>query len=198
MPARSAAIALVANELASRAEPEHAIGLPGVSVAIRQKASARTRKPIEVHLPVIDAAATASAALRLMRQHARSGVIAHQGGRSWLYAAPQIVVAIADNPTVRLKDIQPAVELELHRKPEPPPAAVGPLPSTTPATKRLMAALSSKAAARRVAFALGPRLIRTLDAGPRDCYCSVDGEPVADGHPGNDCPSGHRGSVRCV
>jgi hypothetical protein len=174
------------------------IGLPGVTVAIRKKASARTRKLIEVQLPVIDAAATASGALALMRRHARSGVIAHQGGRTWLYAAPQIVVAIADNPTVRLTDILPTVELELHRKTAPLMAAVGPLPSTTPATRRLMVALSSKGAARRVAFALGPGLLRLLDAGPRDCYCSVDGEPVDDGHPGADCPSGHRGSVRCV
>lgn len=167
-------------------------------MAIHKKPSARTRKPIEVQLPVIDAAATAAAALTLMRRHARSGVIAHQGGRSWLYAAPQIVVAIANNATVRLTDIQPTVELEVHRKLASPMASVGPLRSTAPATRRLMAALSSKGAARRVAFALGPRLIRTLAAGPRDCYCSVDGEPVADGHPGDDCPSGHCGSVRCV
>jgi hypothetical protein len=64
--------------------------------------------------------------------------------------------------------------------------------------KRFKTAMSRAGISRNITYALGPDLLRTLDAGPKDCYCRVDGQSVVGGRNGADCPDGHRGSVRCV
>ena len=149
--------------------------------------------PSAVTLPVIDASGSAAEALRLMRDHACSAVIAFGAGRPLLYDAAQIVIALAKDPATRLSAMTPTTELAgtatMSRVSRARVLRIG---STS---GRLRRAGASKAA---ISYRIDPFLLRRVAASPKDCYCSVDRKPVSGGSNGGDCPRGHRQSVRCV
>jgi len=177
--------------------PRHAGGHKakrrGTTVYIVHRPSMATQAPLT--LPVIAPAQSARKALLLMRQYERSGVLAFKAGRWWLYEAARVVIALSDDPAVRLEDVRATRPPGLVTR-KGSVASIETAPSArTPRTgvRRLGAALGL-APARGLTAARR----RTLGAGPRDCYCRVDLKPVARGRTGGDCPYGHRGSVRCV
>lgn len=151
----------------------------------------------DLSLPVLDRNATARDALAQMKQRAISGIVARHEGRFLLYTAGQVVVALSENPDVTLAVLDPERELS--------PI----LPQNREATRSgysiavrhhadFGAKDKGKDELREATFSVEAGLLRLLQGGPEDCYCKVDGKPVADGKTGDDCPDGHRGSVRCV
>ncbi len=153
---------------------------------------------VDLLLPIVDASAPAIEALRLMREHSLSAVIAHANKRFWLYTASQVVMSLADDYSSRLADVESTVELHSQPKRKRLTRSLG-LRRDSPGMAKLKEALSgSSLQPQGIMFAVDQNLIPLLEATPKDCYCRVDGKAVAGGTTGADCPDGHRGSVRCI
>lgn len=146
----------------------------------------------DLSLPILDRSASAKEALTAMKEDAKSGVIAHSQGQFWLYSAGQVVVALSENPDVTLAEIQPTKELNAQLPPKWKTSAYSIISARYAGSAELVKGLHD------IVFSVERDWFDALQASPQDCYCKVDGKPVAGGATGADCPDGHRGSVRCV
>jgi hypothetical protein len=155
------------------------------------------KDPSTLRLPAVDVDTDtpASFALRLMRARGRSGVIGRGFDGVWLYSAAALVIAIADDPDVRLANV-------------PPTAGVSDFqdlfnfcivtPRSFERIEEPFPGRSLDSGPSPMQWKTQPALFRSLAASPHDCYCRVDGKPVEGGRTGGDCPYGHDGAVRCV
>ena len=71
---------------------------------------------VDLSLPILDRTASGEEALAAMKEHGRSGVIVKERGRFWLYGAGHVVVALADDSTVTLAEIEPTIELHPYQQ----------------------------------------------------------------------------------
>ena len=141
-------------------------------------------------LPFLRLDAKADVALDLMRHRSKSGVVGHSGGRYWLFAAWQVVIALSDSPSVTLMELKPLQELHLTRNSRTFDAA-----EDSGHRISLVGSLQEDIASH---FGIDRATFTMLEGSPLDCYCRVDGKPVSGGQTGTDCPDGHHNSVRCV
>jgi hypothetical protein len=144
----------------------------------------------DLSLPILDRTASGDEALTAMKQHGRSGVIVQSGERFWLYGAGHLVLALADNSTATLAEIEPTTELYPYRQNRASGYSI--------ASLRAARFPGDQEGAPKILLSLEGDLLDVLQASPQDCYCKVDGKPVPGGKTGSDCPDGHRGSVRCI
>jgi hypothetical protein len=144
----------------------------------------------DLSLPILDRTASGEEALAAMKEHGRSGVIVQKGKRFWLYGAGHVVLALADNSTATLAEIEPTIELHRHQQRK----ASG----YSTASLRTARFPGDQEGSPKILLSVESDLMDILQASPQDCYCKVDGKPVPGGKTGSDCPDGHRGSVRCV
>jgi hypothetical protein len=148
-----------------------------------------------VRLPVLDVAEPAAEALRLMRAHRCSGILAPAGEHFRLYEAAQIVIALAESPQATLADVAPSALLGPFEG-RSGQALVRPKP--VPSARVLGSGLRRPITSLPISRVPDVELVRRLATAPRDCYCRIDFKPVEGGTSGADCPDGHRNSVRCV
>ena len=144
----------------------------------------------DIMMPILDGNPFAREAIAMMRQHSRSGVIVQESGGFWLYLASEVVIALAEDPSARLSGVKPARQLS-------PDLSAGTIAFLTEPGLRSRLTGASRSVGN-VWFAVDEDLLTSLLAGPRDCYCKVDGKPVPGGTTGSNCPDGHSASVRCV